>query len=47
MKNVGVAVCTLGIAYAYMAQKAIQNERAACGIEYKVETRVAWVSRRS
>lgn len=37
MKNVGVAVCTLGIAYAYMAQKAIQNECAACGIERKVE----------
>lgn len=37
MKNVGVAVCTLGIAYAYMAQKAIQNECAACGIEHKAE----------
>lgn len=47
MKNVGVAVCTLGITYAYMAQKAIQNECAACGIERKVETRVVWVSRRS
>lgn len=47
MKNVGVAVCTLGIAYAYMDQKAIQNECAACGIERKVEARVAWVSRRS
>ena len=41
MKNVGVAVCALGIAYAYMAQKAIQNEYATCGIEHKVETRVA------
>lgn len=47
MKNAGVAVCTSGIAYAYMAQKAIQNECAACGIERKVETRAAWVSRRS
>ena len=47
MRIVGGAVCALGIAYAYMAQKAIQNEYAACGIERKVEARVAWVSRRS
>lgn len=47
MKIAGGAVCTLGIAYAYMAQKAIQNECAAYGIERKVEARVAWVSRRS
>ena len=29
MKIAGGAVCTFGIAYAYMDQKAIQNECAA------------------
>ncbi len=47
MQIAGGAVCTVGIAHIYMAQKAIQNECTACGIEHKAETRVAWVSRRS
>ena len=37
MKIVGVAACTVGIAHTYMAQKAIQDECAARGIECKVE----------
>lgn len=36
MKIVGVAACTVGIAHTYMAQKAIQDECAARGIECKV-----------
>lgn len=35
MKIVGVAACTVGIAHTYMAQKAIQDECAARGIECK------------
>ena len=37
MKIVGVAARTVGIAHTYMAQKAIQDECAARGIECKVE----------
>lgn len=37
MKIVGVAACTVGIAHTYMAQKTIQNQCVACGIEHKVE----------
>lgn len=37
MKIVGVVACTVGIAHTYMAQKAIQDECAARGIECKVE----------
>ena len=37
MKIVGVAACTVRIAHTYMAQKAIQDECAARGIECKVE----------
>ena len=35
MQIAGGAVCTMGIARMYMAQKAIQNECTACGIEHK------------
>lgn len=37
MRIAGGAVCTVGIAHMYMAQKTIQNECAACGIEHKGE----------
>ncbi len=37
MQIAGGAVCTVGIAHMYMAQKAIQNECTACGIEHKAE----------
>lgn len=37
MRIAGGAVCTVGIAHTYMAQKTIQNECAACGIEHKAE----------
>ena len=47
MKIVGVAACTVGIAHTYMAQKAIQDECAARGIECKVEAQGGWVSRMS
>lgn len=48
MKIVGVAACTVGIAHTYMAQKAIQDECAARGIECKVEAQGgAQVSRMS
>lgn len=38
MKIVAVAACTVGIAHTYMAQKAIEDECAKRGFEYKVET---------
>lgn len=37
MKIAGGAVCTVGIVHTYMAQKTVQNECAACGIEHKDE----------
>jgi PTS system fructose-specific IIB component len=38
MKIVAVCACTVGIAHTYMAQKAIEDECAKRGFEYKVET---------